>query len=545
MLNRVTFHFKLFIFLIIFSSSLLIIIGSYYYYEINSQLYSEIGLRAKIQAKDIALFPPLIDAVEHQDHIALAKAMAPLVKNTDASYLVVGNAQGVHLFHSLSPEKVGEKMVGGDNLDALSGLPTITIRTGATGVSLRGKAPIFNAKNEVIGIVSVGYLKSHLDHISSRKLFQISAATLLLLVALFFFSWRFARNIKKQMFFLEPREIGLLVRQQKALLESIYEGVIAIDRQFCIAVVNQAAKNLLSLEQTSRQLRGKLLSDVVNPVEFFDPEKMHTEDTHDELCQFNHLTVIASRVRIFLEGQLQGWVITFRDRNEITELTEQLTQVRRHADNLRILRHEQLNWTAILSGLLHMKRFDDAIHYIEAQSENAQEILDFVSSRFCYGPLCGLLLGKYARAREKGVLLHFDPACQLMQLPETMSETELMSVIGNLLDNAIEATLQQTAPHPPVELYLVGNARELVIEVADTGGGIDASLRDAIFEKGVTSKKQGDHGLGLHLVASYVSQAGGSIEVSDNTPSGTIFTLFIPVSRPHLLPKNNDLAEVE
>jgi two-component system cit operon sensor histidine kinase CitA len=299
------------------------------------------------------------------------------------------------------------------------------------------------------------------------------------------------------------------------------------------------------LEQTSRQLRGKLLSDVVNPVEFFDPEKMHTEDTHDELCQFNHLTVIASRVRIFLEGQLQGWVITFRDRNEITELTEQLTQVRRHADNLRILRHEQLNWTAILSGLLHMKRFDDAIHYIEAQSENAQEILDFVSSRFCYGPLCGLLLGKYARAREKGVLLHFDPACQLMQLPETMSETELMSVIGNLLDNAIEATLQQTAPHPPVELYLVGNARELVIEVADTGGGIDASLRDAIFEKGVTSKKQGDHGLGLHLVASYVSQAGGSIEVSDNTPSGTIFTLFIPVSRPHLLPKNNDLAEVE
>lgn len=545
MLNRITFHFKLFIFLIFFSSLLLTLIGYYYYYELNNQLYSEIGLHAKIQAKDIAMFPSLINAVEQQDNQAIAEIMAPLAQNSDASYLVVGNPQGMHLYHSLSPEKVGEQMVGGDNQEVLAGKTIITVRTGATGISLRGKAPILDQHNNVIGIVSVGYLKSHLDHISSSKLLKIALAALLLMSALFVFSWWFARHIKKQMFSLEPREIGLLVRQQKALLESIYEGVIAIDQQCRIVVINQAAKNLLALTQSSRELRGQPLNKVIQTVTFFNHQKMHATDTHDEICQFNHLTVIASRVRIFLEGELQGWVISFRDRNDITELTAQLTQVKRYADNLRILRHEQLNWTATLAGLLYLKRFDEAIHYIEAQSEHTQETLDFISARFCSGPLCGLLLGKYASAREKGVQLQFDPACQLQQIPAQMPETELMSVIGNLLDNAVEATLQRSGVHHPVSLYVVANQRELVIEVADQGIGINDKLRDNLFEQGITSKTSGDHGLGLHLVETYVTRAGGTIEISINQPYGTVFSVFIPCPPTDCITTSSLLANLE
>ncbi|WP_190323720.1 sensor histidine kinase, partial [Enterobacter hormaechei] len=83
-----------------------------------------------------------------------------------------------------------------------------------------------------------------------------------------------------------------------------------------------------------------------------------------------------------LEGSLQGWVITFRDRNEIDSLSSQLSQVKRYVDNLRIMRHEQLNRMTTLSGLLHMGRYEEAIRYIQAQSEHAQELLDFISSRF-------------------------------------------------------------------------------------------------------------------------------------------------------------------
>lgn len=125
--------------------------------------------------------------------------------------------------------------------------------------------------------------------------------------------------------------------------------------------------------------------------------------------------------------------------------------------------------------------------------------------------------------------LRFDPACQLRQIPAALNETELMSIIGNLLDNAVDATLHYGAPYEAVELYISDSSNELVIEVADRGTGIAPEVRDSLFKQGVTTKDdKGDHGIGLHLVASHVAQAHGSIEVSDNDPHGAIFSLFIP-----------------
>jgi two-component system cit operon sensor histidine kinase CitA len=151
---------------------------------------------------------------------------------------------------------------------------------------------------------------------------------------------------------------------------------------------------------------------VIDPVPFFDTQTMLAKDTHDEICRFNDLTVIASRVRIMLEDSLQGWVITFRDRNEIDTLSAQLSQVKRYVDNLRIMRHEQLNRMTTLSGLLHMGRYEEAIGYIQAQSEHAQELLDFISSRFIPHAVRPAAGESRPRA-EKGVELSFDPACRM------------------------------------------------------------------------------------------------------------------------------------
>ncbi|MEN4907528.1 sensor histidine kinase [Rahnella bonaserana] len=525
---RPSFQIKLFTYLVVLFMALFSIVGIYYYQDIQRQLYEDMGIRAKVQADEIALIPSLINAVENKDISAINRLMKNISAHSDASYMVIGDGKAMHLFHSIYADRLGTTLVGGDNEEVLTGKSTTTIRLGGAGLSLRSKAPIRNAENQVIGIVSVGYLTSHINSLTLEKVISILLGAATLLLALFTFSWFFSRSIKKQMFSLEPREIGLLVRQQKALMESIYEGVIAIDDQFRVAVINQAAKKLLNLNTPSRELRGRPLSQVIAPVSFFNPQVMLEKDIHDEICLFNNLTVIASRVRIMLEEQLQGWVITFRDCSDIDRLSIQLSQVQRYADNLRIMRHEQLNWTATLAGLLHMGRYDEAIRYIEAQSENAQEILDFVSARFCSPRLCGLLLGKYARAREKGVVLEFDPACEISLLPAALSETELMSVIGNLLDNAIEATLLRGSEAGPVEVYIVCSKNELVIEVADQGVGITQERREEIFSMGVTSKPEGDHGLGLHLVASYVSHAGGNVEVSDNSPTGAVFSVFIP-----------------
>lgn len=527
---KVSFQIKLFISLVAFFSVLFALLGSYYYIDVGRQLYQEMSVRAKIQAEEIAIIPSLRKQVADKNIPAIHDFMQKLAARSDASFIVIGDNNGLHLYHSVFDDRVGKTLVGGDNAEVLQGKSTTTIRQGGLGISLRSKAPIFNENGQVIGIVSVGYLTSYLDSITVNKVVNILIAAVLLLLALFIFSWFFTRSIKKQIFSLEPREIGLLVRQQKAMMESIYEGVIAIDSNLRIEVINQAARKLLGLSLPARELRGQLIDEVIAPMPFFTRETMLKQDTHDEICHFNDLTVIASRVRIMLEDSLQGWVITFRDRNEIDSLSAQLSQVKRYVDNLRIMRHEQLNRMTTLSGLLHMGRYDEAIRYIQAQSEHAQELLDFISSRFSSPTLCGLLLGKAARAREKGVALRFDPACLMSQPFLPLSESEVISIIGNLLDNAIEATQRAPLPHEPVEVLILLNDRELIIEVADQGIGIKPEIRERIFERGITTKTRGDHGIGLYLIESYVTQAGGLIEIADNTPRGTIFSLFIPAT---------------
>jgi two-component system cit operon sensor histidine kinase CitA len=115
-----------------------------------------------------------------------------------------------------------------------------------------------------------------------------------------------------------------------------------------------------------------------------------------------------------------------------------------------------------------------------------------------------------------------------------LAESELISIIGNLLDNAIEATQRAPLPHDPVDVLIQLNDRELLIEVADRGIGIKPEIRERIFERGVTTKTRGDHGIGLYLIESYVTQVGGTIEVADNMPRGTIFSLFIPADGGHI-----------
>lgn len=525
---KVSFQIKLFIYLILFFSIILTLLGICHYQDVGRQLYQEMSSRAKIQAEEIAIIPMLRKAISEKDIPALTQFMKKVVSHSDASFIVIGDNKGIHLFHSVRADVVGKPLEGGDNEDVLHGLSTITIREGGLGISLRSKAPIFDDGGQVIGIVSVGYLTRHLDVITLDKVLNISIVIILLLAALFIFSWFFTRSIKKQIFSLEPREIGLLVRQQKAMMESIYEGVIALDSERRIEVINQAARHLLDLSQSTEALCGQTIGEVIAPVTFFTRKVMLKNDTHDEICHFNQLTVIASRVRIMLEDKLQGWVITFRDRNEIDTLSVQLSQVKRYVDNLRIMRHESLNRMTTLSGLLHMERYDEAQHYIQSQSEHAQALLDFVSARFSSPTLCGLLLGKAAHAQEKGIALIFDPLCSMEKACHSLGEAELISIIGNLLDNAIEATQRAIPPHAPVEVLILLNSRELIIEVMDHGIGIDPAIRERIFERGITTKRSGDHGIGLYLIASYVTHAGGSIDISANLPRGTTFSLFIP-----------------
>lgn len=533
---KFSFQIKLFLCLVAFSCLLLALLGVFVYHIVDRQMHHDLGNRAKVQASEIALIPDLPPLVAAHDTAAIARLLNPLSQQSDASYIVIGDGREIHLYHSSQPQSVNHPMVGGDNAEVLAGKTIISVRQGGIGVSLRSKAPILDASGKVIGIVSVGYLTSYINDITLKQLAQALLFGILLLLALFGFSWLFSKNLKKQMFWLEPREITLLVRQQKALMEAIYEGMIAIDGQRKILTINRAARELLGLTQPEQRLIGQPIEEIIATRDDFFRVDPSQRERHDEIALFNQRQVIVNRVPIELPAPaLHGWVYSFRDKNDINTLSSQLSQVTRYADNLRIMRHEQLNWTATLAGMLQMRRYDEALAYIQAQSAGAQAVLDFVSQRFQSPTLCGLLLGKYVSAGEKGIELSFDPACQISSLPVLLAENELMSIVGNLLDNAVEATLKVAAPHAPVEVYLTQTGDQLIIEVADRGAGIDAEVRPRLFEQGVSSKPVShsertgsEHGIGLYVVASYVRQAQGMIEISDNQPTGTIFSVFIP-----------------
>jgi two-component system cit operon sensor histidine kinase CitA len=538
---RLPFQVKLFLSLVVFSCLLLVLLGALLFHFIDRQLHHDLGQRARVQASEIALMPGLAEKVEQRDIAGIAALIQPLRAQSDASYIVIGDTQEKHLFHSESPERLNLPMIGGDNAEVLKGKTIISMRKGGIGVSLRSKAPIFDANRNVIGIVSVGYLTSYIANVNARLLWQSGLYGLALLLMLFAFSWIFTRALKKQMFWLEPKDIAQLVLQQKALLEAMYEGVFAVNAQKQLILINRAAREILDIHQSEKALLGKPLEDAMQIPPTFFRHDAHNENSrhHDWITVLNQRQVIVNRVAIKVEpGTENGWVFSFRDKNDINTLSSQLSQVTRYADNLRIMRHEQLNWTATLVGLLQMQRYDDAMRYIHAQSEGAQKVLDFVSAQFASPALCGLLLGKYVSAREKGIELIFDPACQLTRIPAGLSETELMSVIGNLVDNAVDATLNTPERSSPVEIYISDRNQDLVIEVADRGCGVDDAMKQQIFEQGVTTKptepdawEKPDHGIGLYLVASYIHQAGGSIEITDNTPQGALFTVFIPFQK--------------
>ena len=352
---------------------------------------------------------------------------------------------------------------------------------------------------------------------------------ILVLVALFACAWLFSKSIKRQMLNLEPIDIARMVRQQEAVFESIMEGVVAVDRRFCVTAINRAAREILDEPRGSQEIIGDAFNDLVG-CELFGNTEADSKEIRDEILLFRSIQVIANRVALQDGKGIVGWVISFRRKDEINTLSLQLSEIKRYADNLRVLRHEHMNWISTLSGLLEMRYYDEALRLAKMQSQTQQRVLDYISATFANPQICGLLLGKYYRARELGLELVFDPGCQLSALPDKLAISEWMSIIGNLLDNAFEATLSvaERGRNEKVTLFLADSSTEIIIEVADNGCGVSADVRHQVFERGVSSKQGGERGIGLYLVKTYVEQAGGAITIDDNEPKGTVFSVFIP-----------------
>ncbi|EPY7083146.1 citrate sensor histidine kinase CitA [Klebsiella variicola] len=526
---RRSFQNRIFL-LILFTSTIVMLAMSWYLTDITEErLHYQVGQRALIQAMQISAMPELVEAVQKRDLARIKALIDPMRSFSDATYITVGDASGQRLYH-VNPDEIGKSMEGGDSDEALINAKSyVSVRKGSLGSSLRGKSPIQDATGKVIGIVSVGYTIEQLENWLSLQISSLLIPMAIMLLLLLYCARRFSLHIKKQMLNMEPQQLSQLLIQQSVLFESVFEGLIAIDSGYKITAINQTARRLLNLSQPETTLIGKGINNVISQETFFyDAPQANKKD---EIVTFNQIKVIASRMAVILNNEPQGWVISFRSKDDINTLSLQLSQVQQYADNLRAVQHEHRNLISTIAGLLFLKRYDHALDLIQQQSESHQKVIDFIARNFQDNHLAGLLIGKYYQAKELGLELVFDPACFVDRLPTALSHNEWISIVGNLLDNAYNASLRQPQGSRQIECLINSDGHEVIIEIADQGCGIDEALRDRIFERGVTSSASKDHGIGLWLVRSYVEQAGGSIVVENNIPFGTIFTLYIPLTR--------------
>lgn len=252
--------------------------------------------------------------------------------------------------------------------------------------------------------------------------------------------------------------------------------------------------------------------------------------------------MIANRAAIRSGNELLGAIISFRSKDEISTLNAQLTQIKQYVESLRTLRHEHLNWMSTLNGLLQMKEYDRALAMVKVSRKHSSSLLIVCVAHLTIDKSQGFFFGKAQRARELGLTLNLVEGSQLRQLPAGLDSTEFAAIVGNLLDNAFDASLKNPQGNKTIELYLSDEGDDVIVEVADQGCGVPESLREAIFEQGVSTKTEdvGEHGIGLYLIASYVGRCGGVITLEDNEPCGTLFSVFIPKVKKTYDTTNND-----
>ena len=485
--------------------------------------FDDKGQRALTEAIMVANMPQIIDAFQLADpSVAIQPIAEGIRKETGASFVVVGNMNLIRYSHP-NPWQIGKVMVGNDDYQVLHGHTSITEAVGTLGLSVRGKAPIFDARHRQIGVVSVGFLVENIWAKIFAYLAIVAALGALGLVVGFVGAYLLSGHIKRQIYDMEPHEIALLTQEQTALLESIREGVLAVDINGKIITCNHEAKRLLELGSTN--VTGKPVTMVVANSRL--PEVLALGVSHfDQPMIVGNTLVVANRVPILLHGRVIGAVATFRDKMQLDQIDQRLADVGRYVDALRSQRHEFMNRLHTISGLIKIQEYDLARELIDQVNEEQQRVLEFFLARIRDPAVVGILMGKIHRANELGIDLVID---QLSRLAECSRHQELLvTVLGNAIENSFEALAGAEAKKRAavVTVYLNDESERLLIRVSDSGPGIDPQLMDRILEDGTTTKGPG-RGFGLSLLSRRLSLAGGELRIK-SSGEGTILEAELP-----------------
>jgi two-component system CitB family sensor kinase len=489
----------------------------------RSQLDHVNEQRALSIAQIAAADPQIVTAMNAGDpgsgpHGPVQAAATRIMNATKARYVVVIDRRGVRHSHPI-PGLIGQTV--SESVAALDGHDHFFIDNGSRGRSANARTPLKDPSGRIIGEVSVGIderdvFLSLLGELSVFALY-IGIALAVGVLASYALAWR----LKRTTFGLELEEIAGLLQDREAMLHGIREGVLAFDQSDKVSVVNDEARRLLGLGTAL----GSRLEDLLPEGRLrralageLGPDEIHVlTDSH---C------LAINRMPVVLHGRALGAVVTVRDRTEIVGMLRELDSVRGLTDALRAQQHEFANRMHTLAGLLELGEQEQALEYAVELASSDRTQAAKVRERIANSLMVGLIVAKCTVAAERGVRLTLDPTSKLGAEPGHLRR--LLTVVGNLLDNAVEASAASSPAR--VELLMLETPQEITVRVSDSGPGVPDEARAHIFEDGWSTRPDrgtARRGLGLAMVHRLVTRHGGEITVSQGP--GAVFTVRLPL----------------
>ncbi|WP_339320132.1 sensor histidine kinase [Paenibacillus sp. FSL R10-2734] len=468
------------------------------------------------------LSPILIEGLENpsdngykiQDFIEKTQAAS-----TDIDIMVVADTEGIRYGHT-KEDRLGDFFSAEDHENALKyGQTYVSTGPGTLGDSMRAFAPIKTKEGDILGFVMAGSLLTSVAKAKQQiiliMLLFIALSVTLGLIGAFYVS----RTIKRSLLNFEPEDIARLYSENKGILATIREGIIAIDLEGRITLINKQALELIRCG--NEDVLGEYITKV------FPQSKLpDVIDTKESIFDYQHalkdIIVNSNNIPIINDDKIIGGVSSFRDQTEIIRLSEQVTGVHKIVDSLRATTHEFKNKLHVILGYIECDKLEAAVNYISTVSDDIQNNVSHILKLVKEPTIASLLIGKISRGHELkvDVRLHEDSYFDNQFL---MDINSLVVIIGNLIDNALEHLNVVDKKEKIIDILLLEEESLIRLEISDNGLGIvDISLA---CQKGYTTKDSG-LGYGLYLVKENVEKYQGLLGIESIPGKGTTFTII-------------------
>ncbi|KNB54089.1 sensor histidine kinase [Streptomyces caatingaensis] len=443
----------------------------------------------------------------------VARLAEAVRRRTGMLFVVVTDRRGIRWSHP-DPAEVGKPVSTPPT--ALDGHESVSVQRGTLGDSARAKVPLRSADGTVVGEVSTGVRVGTALEAAAPLIREQGAFSAVALLVGTGVAALLTRRLKRQTLGLEPAELADLLREQQAVLHGVGDGVLAVDPANRVTVCNEEAARLLDGPLPP----GTPLDDAALP-EPLRRVLTERQELRGSAALVGRRLLVVSAQSVRRGGRDLGHVVTLRDRTELDELERERSALRALSDALRAQAHEYTNRLHTLSGLLAAGDVAEARDYLRelAAAPLATESRD--GARLADPYLRGLLAAKTATASELGVELRLD---EDSHLPGRLTEPlDVVSVVGNLLDNAVRAAAHGQRRPAWAELSVLAEGGTLHVAVADSGDGVRPEDAERLFRRGFTTRRPEErpgHGIGLALARQLAARHGGEVRLGQTGGDG-------------------------